>query len=346
MLEDERSSGGASWAAHTGGGETARGQSYDVVLRRALALYRSERAYRRAKHEPLARELDALALHDDNDNDHESVEDNDDDKDNDTDTDAEMAFPCAISATLFKANYDIQSLLVSLDPLVSVAEEFLRACMENLTLDATQRCTFEAVLQAYLAFFARAPTRTSDRTSRRKRSPLLARLNGRVVAFPSGAAWAAFIANRALWSRLPGAPSDAHTQAYKGTLTHARAQSGGPAFASPVSAYVSAYSSRDDTEEGAKKMERARARARASSRPFPQAFAKVRRTFTRTSPNRVSSSERANSNSNSKSKSNSKFKFKSHWGAPSFVPSPSSTFNEANVGFVLACDVDDFFCVS
>lgn len=188
--------------------------AYAAALQRALDLYASERAHRAAGGDGLALSLDALG--------------------------AVEPYPCAVSATLFSANYDIQSLLVSQDPLVKHAEEFLRRTIEAMAHADRFNCRFDAVVAAYLDFAARHRDRVVAAQSPSAfpslpvppvtpataapvvdlRSPLssgtrlplglqpyVARLAGVRVAFPTAAAWAAFVANKTLWQRLVGAPT-------------------------------------------------------------------------------------------------------------------------------------------
>jgi hypothetical protein len=148
--------------------------SYAAALQRTVDLYDSERAYRAAERDPLALALDAL--------------------------DFTPPFRCAVSAALFSANCDIASLLVSQDPLVKAGEEFLRSTVEERAVADRSLCTFEAVLDAYMSF-ARLHAHKNAR-------PVRARVGsgGALYTFPFAAAWAAFIANKSLWQRLPGAP--------------------------------------------------------------------------------------------------------------------------------------------
>lgn len=196
-------------------------QAYPVALQRALDLYASERRHRAATADALALRLDMLGHI------------------------AGSPFPCPVAATLFTANYDVQSLLVSQDPLVKRAEEFLRATIETLAHADRFNCRFDTVLAAYLDFAARhrerivaqsphyvspeaSPTPTSaaviplslvivapageGASTRTRKLPLglqsyTARLGGAAVVFPTAAAWAAFVANKTLWVRLVGAPA-------------------------------------------------------------------------------------------------------------------------------------------
>lgn len=197
-------------------------QAYPAALQRALDLYASERLHRAATADALALRLDMLGRV------------------------AGSPFPCPVAATLFTANYDVQSLLVSQDPLVKRAEEFLRATIEALAHADRFNCRFDAVLAAYLDFAAChrerivaqsphhvspaaspptpttpipvslvlvapvAPAGEGARTRVRKLplglQPYTARLGGSAVVFPTAAAWAAFVANKTLWVRLVGAP--------------------------------------------------------------------------------------------------------------------------------------------
>lgn len=184
-----------------------REQAYPAALQRALELYRSERTHRAAMGEDLAQNLDTLGK-------------------------PAGPYPCPVSATLFTANYDIQSLLVSQDPLVKHCEEFIRQTLQTMAQANRFNCRFDALLAAYLDFAAQhrdrivalSPSALSPAspspslsplpalaTSRRKLplglQPYLARLAGNPVAFPTAAAWAAFVANKTLWQRLAGSPT-------------------------------------------------------------------------------------------------------------------------------------------
>lgn len=172
-----------------------REQAYPVALQRALELYRSERMHRAVMGESLAQHLDALGK-------------------------ASGAYPCPVSATLFTANYDVQSLLVSQDPLVKRAEEFLRQTIELAAQEGRSHCRFDMVLAAYLDFASQhrdrivavSPQSSLDGSSAKRKLPLglqpyTARMAGVPVAFPTAAAWAAFVANKTLWQRLAGAPT-------------------------------------------------------------------------------------------------------------------------------------------
>lgn len=199
--------------------------AYASAHAQAVDLYRMERAVRAAEGDPLAATLDRMPPC--------------------------GPYPCAVSAALFTANYDVQSLLVSQDPLVKRAEELLRATIQTLAAGARAECTFGAVLAAYLDFAAKHRDRlvatsspaaaTSPAASPallappvspmspvspvhpvsmpppplpRRRLPLglqpyVTRLGDATVTFPTAAAWAAFVANKTLWQRLPGAPPPA-----------------------------------------------------------------------------------------------------------------------------------------
>jgi hypothetical protein len=167
----------------------ARELSYAAALQRVMDLYDSERTYRAAQRDPLALALDALG--------------------------AVPPFRCAVSAALFSANCDIASLLVSHDPLVKATEEFLRTTVEERARSDRVTCTFDVVLNAFLDFahVHRTSLHAGSETTTTRfplgMQPLCARVNGGGSAymFPSAAAWAAFVANKSLWQRLTGAPS-------------------------------------------------------------------------------------------------------------------------------------------
>lgn len=171
----------------------ARELPYAAALQRVMDLYDSERTYRAAQHDPLALALDALG--------------------------AVPPFRCAVSAALFSANCDIASLLVSHDPLVKATEEFLRTTVEERARSDRVTCTFDVVLNAFLDFahVHRTSLHAGSETTTTRfplgMQPLRARVNGGGSAymFPSAAAWAAFVANKSLWQRLTGAPSQTET---------------------------------------------------------------------------------------------------------------------------------------
>lgn len=129
-------------------------QAYAASLQRTLDLYRSERLYRSSMLDPLSIRLDALGAP------------------------PHSPYPCPVSATLFTANYDIQSLLVSQDPLVKRAEEFLRSVIEAMAHTDRFNCRFDRVLTAYLDFAVKhldriiaVSPRASPRASPRHVSP-------------------------------------------------------------------------------------------------------------------------------------------------------------------------------
>lgn len=162
--------------------------AYAAALAQALSMYRTERRVRAMEGEALALELDALG--------------------------PVGPYPCPVSATLFAFNHDVQSLLVSQDPLVKQGEEFLRTTIQSLASSRRADCCFDAVLDAYLSFAASHRDRVAARSDSPAAPPLglrphAARLGGREVLFPTAAAWAAFVANRTLWLPLRDAPAPA-----------------------------------------------------------------------------------------------------------------------------------------
>lgn len=102
---------------------------YAAARQQAVELYAMERAVRAASGDTAAAALNVFGRSDD-------------------------GYPCAVSATLFTANHDIQSLLVSRDPLVKAADEELRRAIEGLARESRDACTFDGVLAAYLKFAA------------------------------------------------------------------------------------------------------------------------------------------------------------------------------------------------
>jgi len=158
------------------------------MLQRALILYRTDWALRHDRRDPMIARLESRP--------------------------APKPFPCDIAATLFGLNYNIQSLLVSRDPLVKQTEDALRTDMERLSKESPDGvCTFRALLDAYLAF----ARRHCDEIVARSKFPAYFLPLGiqpiRVewdadfcVEFPSRASWAAFVSNKELWMHLPGSP--------------------------------------------------------------------------------------------------------------------------------------------
>lgn len=164
-----------------------REQAYSSALQRALDLYAAERAARVASGDALAVQLARYP-------------------------DATRAFPCAVSAALFTENYDIQSLLVSQDPLVKKAEDFLRSAIERMARENRHACRFDTLLAEFMVFARQhrdrvvAPAASGTTLDALGMQPFRVRLSSESVVFPTHASWAAFVANKTLWQGLVGAP--------------------------------------------------------------------------------------------------------------------------------------------